>query len=181
MRMPTVMFLAMVLAAPLSAAAETAPKIDAYFGAYAGSAVTRDGGRYSNVVRDRDLDVIIAGAPNGAFQITSVVNHRVGFGGRRLKRKSNSLTFMPTGKPNQWRAAVSKPLAEGGPTILARLNAKGLHVYVAVLGDDGTFSTAVYIRKLAADGAMNLRFRRSVDGVTVRRVYGTLRRKKEGK
>lgn len=181
MRTPIVLLFALILAAPLSATAQDASKIDAYYGAYAGSAVTKDGGRYSGVVRDRDLDVIIAGAPNGAFQLTSVVNHRAGFGGRRLKRKSNSLTFMPTGKPNQWRAAISKPLAEGGPTILARLDAAGLHVYIAVIGDDGKFNTAVYTRKLDKSGKMSLSYRRAVDSRSVRFVFGTLRRKKEGK
>ena len=110
-----------------------------------------------------------------------MVNHRFGFGGKKLKRRSNSLTFSPTGKKAQWQAAISKPLVDGGPTVLARLDAGGLHVYVAVIDDKGRFNTAVYTRKLSKGGAMTLEFRRAVDGRTVRRVFGTLRRKAEKK
>ena len=176
--MRTLMFVALasVMGYLPPAIAEDAAKIDAYYGSFVGSAVTRNAGMHSSVVRDRDLNVSIAAAANGGFRVTWVVNARRGFGGRGVKR---SVTFVPGNRPNSWRATTSRPLAEGGPTILARLDARGLRVYVAVFGHDGSLYTAVYRRTVIRAGQMELRYHRSVDGRTVRSVYGSLSRKKK--
>jgi hypothetical protein len=179
MRVLTFAALAIVLGSLTPAGAQDAAKIESYYGSFVGSAVTRNAGTYSYAVRDRDLDVSIAAAANGGFRLTSTVNARRGFIGRRAKRSTHKLTFVPGGRPNSWRATTSRPLAEGGPTILARLDARGLHVYIAAFGKDGSFNTAVYTRKIFRVGEMELRYHRSVDGRSVRSVYGTLRRKKK--
>jgi hypothetical protein len=179
MRTLTLVALATVIGFAMPAAAQDKAKIDAYYGSYVGSAVTRNTGQYSLAIRNRDLDVTVAPAANGGFRMTSVVNARRGFIGGRVKRYTYDLTFVPGDKPNSWRATTSKPLAEGGPVILARLDRRGLHIYIAAFDKDGRLEVGVYTRKLVRAGMMELRYHRAVDGRTVRVVVGNLRPKKK--
>jgi hypothetical protein len=179
MRTPTFVMLAVFVGCVVPAAAQDVAKIDTYFGSFVGSAVTRNAGTYSYAVRDRDLDVSIAATAGGGFKLTSTFVARRGFIRGGAKRATTSLTFVPGDRPNSWRATTSKPLAQGGPTILARLNAQGLHVYVATFGKDGKLNTAVYSRKIFQAGRMGLRYHRAVDSRTVRSVFGTLSRQKK--
>jgi hypothetical protein len=179
MKTLTLVALATVMGFSISAAAQDKPKIDAYYGSFVGSAVTRDTGQYQHVVRNRDLDVSISPGDRGGFKLNSVVNARRGFIGGRVKRYTHNLTFVPGNRPNSWRATTSKPLAEGGPLILARLDKRGLHIYIAAFEQDGRLEVGVYTRKLIRAGQMELRYHRAVDGRTVRVVVGNLRRKKK--
>jgi hypothetical protein len=179
MRTPTFVIFAVVMGYVVPAAAQDVAKIETYFGSFVGSAVTRNAGMQSYQVRNRDLNVSIAATADGGFKLTSTYVARRGFFGGGAKRSTTSLTFVTGGRPNSWRATTSRPLAEGGPTILARLNARGLHVYVATFGKDGKLNTAVYSRKISRAGGMELRYHRAVDGFTVRSVFGRLSRQKK--
>ena len=174
MRATTIAAFTILLSTLQPAAAQDATEIGTYFGAYKGIGVTINAGtRYK--VQNRDLDVAIAAAPNGGFGLTSTVIARGGFIGRSTKRSSHTLVFVPGGQPRLWRAATSKPIAAGGPTILARLNARGLHVYVMAFDKAGRLHTSVYRRWFRDKRTMVLVYRRTRSG---RNVRGTLWRKK---
>ena len=155
------------------AAAES--PLDDFFGRFVGTAITQS--NYptgTDMFRNRDLDVEIKPVADGAFSIdwTTVIR------GRRsddIRRRSQSITFTPTGKPNLWRGSESADLLDGGAYSWARLDGRTLYVYVLALGEEGGLDAAVYIRQLIRD-LMALQFRRIGEGRETLFVHGSLRR-----
>ena len=173
-----IIFVATVLAVPVVAQQSGSPtKIEAFYGHYKGVGSTREGSRRGFPVRNRDLDVTIKAAGTGGFALTSAVVTRMGILSGRTKRKASKLVFIPTGTPELWRAESSKPIRDGGPTIMARLSANALTVHVLAFSRHGALVTAMYRRELSRDGLF-LIFRRTRNGRLTRSVFASLQRAK---
>lgn len=151
--------------------------ISDFYGHYVGRGVTKSHGARYYGLADRDLDVVIEKAEAGGFKLTwTTIRRRA----KKSKRRSTqTLSFVPTGRPNTWKAKKSGELMNGEPVIWARLNGPKLYVYVVVSNaKTGVFEAAVYVRELVQDG-MQLRFRRVRDGSPARSVVAYLKRVKK--
>lgn len=146
--------------------------IKAFFGTYEGMGSTRLGRSLST--QNRDLDVAIQGVGSG-FSLTSSLRLRGGAYSQDKKSETVTTTFVPANTPNTWVAQSSRPITEGGPTIVARLRRNVLAVHVLVILPDGRLATALYQRRLTRRG-MSLIYRRSINGRIVRMVFATLRK-----
>lgn len=154
------------------------PGIKAFYGEFVGRGVTKNRRTAPVGKRDRQANVVISGTPGGGFKITWVTIRRVSVLSDRRKTRYTELTFVPTGQPNRWRATISKPITEGGPTALAALHGRTLTVHVMVIDKRGRLHAATYLRTLSRTG-MHLVFRRGINALQVRRVAATLQRIKK--
>ena len=157
-----------------------AQTIKNFEGHFVGKAVTHvNRSRSLNTIRNRDLDVTIKAAAGGGFTIewTTTISRYRWFKAKRRKR-TNTVTFVPTGKAGQWRAATSGDPLTGKPLMWARVAEKTLYIYVVALGDDGGLVTATYKRTLSGPN-MFLMFRSTRDGRGALLVTGWLSRAKQ--
>ena len=90
-----------------------------------------------------------------------------------VRRKSSTLSFIPTNKYNVFRSATGGDPLSGVPLTWARLVGNTLTVHSLVVDDDGTYNMLTYDRTLSGTG-MALVFTRVRDGEPVRKVEGKL-------
>jgi hypothetical protein len=160
-----------LVAAP-AVKAEPAP-IGAFVGTFAGTGVAET---FDNIYAPesvRDLDVTIARVGEG-FSVTWTTVVRSA--GGKVKRKTQTLDFTPTGAGSQYRSARLAD-AFGDGLAWAGIEEQTLSVFVLNIDTDGGYQLQRYARALTALG-MDLTFTRKIDGEDLRVVKAKLIRNK---
>ena len=152
--------------------------LNAFFGSFAGTGVARSEDSQYFGVTVRDFDVQIEKTDSG-FSVTWTTVLRQGGdpANPSVRRRSATLTFTPTGKPNVYRARESDPMSDGGYA-WARLYKNTLGVYIVSIDANGVYELQRYQRTLSG-GGMDIVFTRLRDGEVQRTVKGKLA--KQGK
>lgn len=171
------LFIVAAVAGALAAAAPGAASdvsIKAFAGHYVGTGIAKNDLSQYFGMTVRDLDVRIIPQGDGfALTWTTVIRRGGDPDDPDVKRKTASLSFVPTDRPHVFRAAtVGDPLA-GTPFVWARIAGQTLTVHSLVIHDDGSYEIQSYDRTLTGSG-MELRFTRVRDGEPVRTVTGNL-------
>ncbi len=163
---------ASVLTPPL-VAAEAAP-IEAFFGNFRGSGIAENSDSLFFGVTVRDFDVEI-GSNSSGFEVkwTAVIRGGGDPAKPNVRRKSLSLSFTPSSRPNVFESVATEDPMSGEPFVWARIDDQTLTVYMLLIRDDGGYEVQSYARTLTAQG-MDLVFGRVRDGETVRTVKGKL-------
>ena len=168
--------LALVLlssAMPGAKAAEQLP-LEAFYGNFQGSGIARtDASDYFGLTL-RDFDVTIR--PQGAgmsISWTTVLRQGGDPDNPDVRRKSNSLDFVPSDLPGVYRAASSGDALAGQPLAWAYVNGYTLTVHSLVVLEGGGYVMQTYQRTLS-DMGMALEFISIKNGETARRVEGRL-------
>jgi hypothetical protein len=168
--------LAMLLLASVPAMADNVP-IDAFFGTYEGQIVFAG----ADGVAARDLGVTIRPI-DGGFNVTWSTKSRDVPG--RMKDKSYSIDFGPTGRANIFQSRMRSNMfggrvpfdpLKGDPMVWARIVDRTFTVYALHVLDDGSYEMQIYDRTLA-DGGLDLKFSRYRQGEAVRDIRGFLKR-----
>jgi len=169
------MVIAGLLAGSPAAIAETVA-IDAFFGVWNGNAISESEISSNFRLTSRDLNVEFrpTDGRQGGFTLewTTVQRQRGDPSKPTEKIKVQTATFLPSGKPNIWKAVDSGDPMEAGYTY-ARLHDQTLSVYSVEIAADGTLEVQIYRRTLSGLG-MELTFTRLVDGQPNRTVKGRL-------
>lgn len=149
-------------------------KIDAFYGKWAGSALTENSFNLAVPVVQRDLDVSIQPGPApGAFSVswTTVQNNAGADVSNTQFKKATTFNYVPAGG-GKWKAQESVDPMQG-PYSWARIANKTLVIYVISVDQTGTLLWQKYNRTLGGSG-MNLTFQSRRDGEKSRTVRGTL-------
>lgn len=157
--------LALGLAGPAPAADQP---ISAFFGQWRGAGLSESEISVHFQVSARDLDVRIQPAGTGGFTITwtTIQRQKGAAGAPDAVNKGTTMTFVPEGKPNVFRAQGSAdPLK--GPFAWARIQDRTLTVHSLEIDAKGGFELQVYDRTLTGSG-MELNYTRTKDGDQVR-------------
>ena len=142
--------------------------ISAFFGQWRGAGLSESEISVHFQVSARDLDVRIQPAGTGGFTITwtTIQRQKGAAGAPEAVNKGTTMTFLPEGKPNVFRAQGSAdPLK--GPFAWARIQDRTLTVHSLEIAADGGFELQVYDRTLTGSG-MELNYTRTKDGDQVR-------------
>ena len=165
--------LAAVLA-PTRGGAEGAASIKDFYGYYKGQGIAKN---RENTFFDRtlrELDTRIEASGEGGFTVKWTTVIADAEGGRKFE---NKLSFVPTAKPNVFKAADSGDPIAKGYYAWARIDGRTLVVNVLEVGDEGQGRWQVYERRLTGDG-IELTFRRLDGSGALRIVSGKLKRQK---
>lgn len=170
--------LGLLMAAGGSAWAEAGPPaLERFFGRFDGTTVSDIAGE----INVRDIGVEIRPRPRG-FNVTWMTSITKDDG--KVKHLSQSIDFAPTRRPGIFASEMAPDMfghrvpmdpLKGEPFYWARVRGDTLTVYAFRITDQGGFATAVWERRLTAEG-MDLMFTRSRDHEPVRRVEGRLQR-----
>src|SRR5262245_53936600 len=167
--------LALVAAAlaPSRGDAEGAAPLKDFFGQFKGQGIAknRDSPDFARALRD--LDTVIKPAGEGGFTVEWTTVVRDGEGG--LKTEKDTMTFVPTGKPNLFKTVGSGDPISMGHYAWARIDGRTLTINVLEVGEEGAGRWQVYERRLTGDG-MELTFRRLDRTGALRIVSGKLKR-----
>lgn len=161
--------------APQPASAQTPDlSIAAFYGIWKGNALSESELSTYFRLTERDLDVIVRPSPRG-FTITwtTVLRQKGDPANPEVQRKSTSLRFVPSDRPNIWRATTSGDPLAGRPLAWARIKGQTLTINSMVIEEDGGFEMQIYNRTLSGLG-MALEFTRLKDGEPVRTAKGRL-------
>jgi hypothetical protein len=181
-RGPAILYLIcgwIVAAAGAAAAAEPQAKIEDFYGTYEGHTIASN----DEGLTKRDLGLVIKPNSDG-FSITwtTVTQGRSG----DSKRKTYSIDFEATRKPNIYSSAMRKDMfgnrtpldpLKGDPFVWATIRGKTLVVYSLLLTDEGGYELQTYERTLSNDG-LHLEFSRIREGLHLKYITGTLVRTK---
>ena len=143
--------------------------ISAFVGTFAGSGVAET---YDDIYAPesvRDLDVVIAAEGSGFSVTWTTVTRSVG---GKVKRKSQTLSFMSTGTGSQYQSAAHVDPFAGG-LAWAGIENQTLSIFVLNIDPDGGYQLQRYARTLTGLG-MDLTFTRKVDGEDLRVVKAKL-------
>lgn len=156
------------------AAAQDTVNISAFFGQWSGTGVSESNVSLYFRLTSRDLDVTI-GPDGDGFMVdwTTVQRQRGDPDNPTPERKSNALLFVPTDRPNVWRATGSSDPLLDERYAWARLAGQTLTVHTLVINESGGYDMQVYTRTLGALG-MNLEFVAFRDGEERRTAKGRL-------
>lgn len=149
--------------------------VEAFYGNYRGSGISRSDVSDYFGLTVRDLDVTINGAAGGGFTVewTTVIREGGSPDNPDIRRKSDRLTFAPTTRPGVFRAdRTGDPLA-GEPLTWAHLEGYTLTIHTVSVLDSGDYVVQTYNRTLS-DLGMELEFISVRSGETMRRVEGRL-------
>jgi hypothetical protein len=148
--------------------------LSAFFGSFKGGGVAENRDSIYFAVTVRDLDVTIQPEGQG-FKVDWATIIRSGGdpNNPKIKRKSQSATFLATEKPGVYRATDLTDPLQGGKYAWARIEEQTLYVYVLQIGDDGRYDMQMYERTIKPSG-MDFIFHRVRDGEPVRTVKGKL-------
>lgn len=166
------------LLASAPAGAQESLTIDAFFGRWEGSALGQSADEPTIGYGARDLDVRISRTADG-FEITWFTVPRAGSltaPEAEAQRRFTTAQFVRSG-PSTWAAAGSEGANGPGASFShswARLEGRSLYVYVLEIDEDGIYQLSQYQRTISPAGVMDLKFTRTRDGTTVRRVSGNL-------
>lgn len=155
------------------AAARDLP-ISAFVGTFVGGGVAENEDSIYFAVTARDFDVKIRALGEGfAITWTSVIRRGGDPDRPRIRRKSTSMVFVPSGRAGLYRATASGDPLAGGEMSWARIRGNTLTVYLMIVEADGSYQIQRYDRTLSPEG-MQLVFTRIKDGERVRTVKGRL-------
>ena len=155
----------------LPAAAQNAPLSD-FAGTYQGSGVAEGRDNVYFTVTARDLDVTIK--PTGAgFDVSWTTSSHGAARGQRVSRKSETVSFLASERPDVFRAAAKVEPLDGEPYYWARVAGRTLTIYAMTIAGNGAYELTSWSRTLTRTG-MDLTFRRLSDGEAVRTVRGKL-------
>ena len=168
-----------IAAATLALATAGAPaafaqdaKLADFAGAYQGGGVAEGRDNVYFTVTARDLDVAIR-TRDGGFDLTwTTISHRNQREGRTT-RKTETISFVGTERPNVFRAAEPVEPLDGEAYYWARIAGRTLTVYAMTIAGNGAYELTSWARTLTASG-MELTFSRLSDGDAVRTVRGKL-------
>jgi hypothetical protein len=148
--------------------------IAAFFGHFTGSGLSEGPDNAYFGVSVRDLDVRIA-PEGGGFVITwtSILREGGEAGRPNVRRRSQTLTFVPTGTQGQFRGSESADPASGGKAAWARLARQTLTIHTIVLTPEGRYEMESYNRSLVGNG-MEMTYARTSEGERTRTVKGRL-------
>ena len=151
--------------------------IDAFFGVWHGNAISESEISANFRLTSRDLNVEIRPATDeraGAFTLEwTTVQRQTGDPSKpKEKIKAQTATFLPTGRPNVWKAEGSGDPMDAG-YVYARLHEQTLTIYSVEAAEDGTLEVQIYNRTLSGLG-MELTFTRLIDGQQIRTAKGRL-------
>ncbi len=148
--------------------------VEAFFGRYSGGGIASNEDSLFFAVTARDFDVTIAAAGRG-FRIdwTSVIRGGGTPDKPRIRRKSATKIFMPTGRPSVFHGTQSGDPLAGKEMCWARVTGRTLSVFLMTVDQDGIYELQQYDRTLSGSG-MDLVFRSSRDGDRLRTVKGKL-------
>ena len=176
MRMQKLLLLMALLAAGNALAMQG---IEPFIGEYRGRSIS-DGG---SGLDERDLSVLIEAKGKRGFVVEWTTVSR-GSASGKLRKKSYTVEFIPTKRPNIFSSAMKTnvfggrqaldPL-KGDPYVWARIDGQTLTLYALIITDEGGYEIQVYDRTLNAKG-MDLRFSRVRDGQVLKQINGTLER-----
>ena len=148
--------------------------IEAFYGNFQGSGIARtDASDYFGLTL-RDFDVTIRPEGSGiSISWTTVLRQGGDPDNPDVRRKSNSLTFVPSDLPGVYRATTSGDALAGQPLAWAYVDGYTLTVHSLVVLDGGGYVMQTYHRTLS-DMGMALEFISIKNGETARRVEGRL-------
>ena len=147
--------------------------IEKFFGQYTGTGAEAEPKGKRLRVSGRDFDVDIAAEGDG-FSVTWTTISRAGAADApKIKRKTNTIIFVPAGRPGLFVAKEQGDAVAGEPYTWARIVGTTLKVYSITLNEDGEYEIQQYNRTLAEAG-MILEFKRIREGELVRVVRGRL-------
>ena len=155
-----------------AAASDLSPS--AFYGNYLGSGVAESGDSIYFNITVRDLGVTIE--PDGrGFKVswTTVLRQGGEPGKPKIRRKSRTVTFMKTDRPNVFVGESSGDPLDGEEMVWARISENSMTVYVLSIDAAGVYEVQSYKRTLSGAG-MDLSFVRVRDGEPVRSVAGKL-------
>ncbi|MBT3171225.1 MAG: hypothetical protein HN333_07325 [Rhodospirillaceae bacterium] len=148
--------------------------IEAFYGNFRGAGIARsDASDYFGLTL-RDFDVTVK--PEGAgisISWTTVLRQGGDPDNPDVRRKSNSLSLVPSDMPGVYRAVNSGDALAGQPVAWAYVHGYTLTMHSLVVLDDGSYVMQTYNRTLS-DMGMQLEFISVQNGETVRRVEGRL-------
>jgi len=144
-----------------------------FYGSFAGSGVVSSRDSSYLGVTIRDLDVTIRPLGQGFEIIWTTVIRRRAPDRPKIRRKSQRMAFVSTGRPDVYRSLNTGDPLSGRPFAWARLHGKSLFTYVLVVTPDGAYEMQRYARTLTRKG-MAVQFQRLRDGESVRTVEGHL-------
>lgn len=148
--------------------------INAFFGKWVGSGVSQTEESIAFQFTHRDLNVTINPVGNGFSVSWTTVQRQKGDPTKPAEsRKATSMTFVPIGRPNVWRATGSLDPMGGNAYSWAKLRGQTLTVNSFAIQPDGSYEMQTYDRTLSGLG-MQLEFSRLVDGDVKRTVRGQL-------
>ena len=99
----------------------------------------------------RDLDVTIK-PKDGGFDIAwTTITHGT-TRGQRIVRKSETVAFVATERPNVFRAATPVEPLSGTPYYWARIAGRTLTVYALLIGANGAYELTSWTRTLNPNG-----------------------------
>jgi hypothetical protein len=171
MRAATWLALLLVALLPAPAQAQDA-KIAEFSGTYQGSGVAEGRDNVYFTIVARDLDVTVK-PTDGGFDVTWTTITQGTTRGQRVVRKTETVSFAKTEKPNVFRAATPVEPMSGAPYYWARISGRSLTVYAMTIAGSGAYELTSWARTLNPNG-MDLVFRRLSDGEAVRTVRGKL-------
>lgn len=153
------LFALVLLALPFGgAAAQDTVSVSAFYGQWSGSGVSESDVSLYFRLTSRDLDVSISPQGDG-FEVnwTTVQRQRGNPDNPTPERKSSVLRFVPTDRPNVWRATGSSDPLLDEHYAWARLLGQTLTVHTLAIAENGGYDMQVYKRTLSPLG-MNLEF-----------------------
>ncbi len=145
--------------------------LPAFFGTFQGTGIAESRDNIYAPETVRDLDIVIAPAGDGfTVQWTTVIRNP---GTGKAKRKTQTLTFEPTGTGSQYRSRERiDPWSEDGLS-WAGIKDRVLSVYVLNILEDGRAQVQRYARELTSLG-MELQYSRQIDSEELRTVKARL-------
>ncbi len=163
-----------------TAAAAGSASIEDFYGAYEGKSVSSN----AEGLTTRDIGVTIKPRDRG-FNVTwTTLTHA---DDRETKRKTYSIDFEPTGRPNIFASAMRMDMfgkrvplnpLKGDPYVWSTLSGETLTVYALLITPDGGYEMQTYERTLSEEG-LHLEFSRIREGLHLKYITGTLVRIKE--
>ncbi len=148
--------------------------ISAFFGQWAGSGVSQTEESIVFQYTQRDLNVTIRAAGNGsAVNWTTVQRQKGDPNDPTPERKDTGAVFLPTGRPNLWRAEGALEPLSGNAYSWASLRGQTLTINSMTITQDGGYEMQIYNRTLSGLG-MTLEFIRLENGAVRRTVRGQL-------
>ena len=172
-RATALLALALWLGAASLAWAQDLP-ISAFHGQWAGSGIAQNKDSLYFGATVRDLDVAIRPTSDGVNVTWTTMLHTGGDPANPdVRRRSAALDFVPSQRPNLFKARANGDPLAGGDYAWARLTRNTFTIYVLTISEAGVYEMQSYARTLTGSG-MDLEFTRVRDGEPVRRVRAKL-------
>jgi len=148
--------------------------IEAFRGHFVGAGISRTEASDYFGLTVRDFDITIVPAGDGfSISWTTVLREGGTPNEPNIRRKSASLSFVPSRRAGIWHASDAKDPLAGGPAAWAYIEETSLMVHSLTIADDGNYAVQTYRRKLT-DLGMELTFVSVRSGETTRMVEGRL-------